>query len=110
MTTALLVLGFGGMLLGVYAGFNLELVIAQGGLIQGTDPVVPSWTGAAGWSIIVSHVILYAVAVIGARSRLQAGRPAFWVPLAAGVVAAIIYNGVLMAVGLASGMFGSLVP
>lgn len=108
LTMVLLVVGFFGMLIGVYAGLNIDLVVQQGGLIQGTEPVLPPWSQTAGWVIVGSHVLLYAFAVTTALSRLRAGRPAFWVPLIAGVIAAIVYNAVLMAVGIESGMFGSL--
>lgn len=108
LTYALLVAGFVGMSIGVFAGLNLELVIQQGGIMQGTDPVAPPWTSTVGWILAASHIILYAVAVTGALTRLQRGRPAYRIPLVAGIIAALIYQAVTLSVGLASGMLGSM--
>jgi hypothetical protein len=92
LTIVLLVLGFFGMLLGLlYAGIISdpalmnELFQQQGlGDFDGT-------VGAAPVVIVASHVILY-LAVLGGSIPLLIGkRVAFWLPLAAGIVAAIIF-------------------
>jgi hypothetical protein len=108
LTLGLLVLGFFGMLFGVYGGTNLQLVLEQAGAIQGLTVDLPAWTGTAGWLIVVSHVLLYAIAVTVGVNLLRRGRLAFWVPLAAGVVAAIVYNGLVGALGVAAGLLPTL--
>lgn len=104
LTNVLLAIGMAGMLFGVYGGAMLPTVIEQAGILQDVDLTPPPWTQAAGIAVAVAQIVLYALAVIGSRVRLNAGRRAFWVPLAAGVLAAICYHGVTTAAALAAGL------
>ena len=47
--------------------------------------------GAVPAVLVISHIVLYLLAVGGSIPLLITKRIAFWVPLAAGVVAAIIF-------------------
>jgi len=58
--------------------------------IEGSHQVTPVEPIAAG-VVIVSHLALLVGSVILARRRLQAGRLAFWIPLAAGAIASVIF-------------------
>ena len=58
---------------------------------------MPEWLDAAGTALVASHLLLYLLAVGLSIALLRAGRPAFWAPLGAGVVAAIIFWSVLSA-------------
>ena len=93
LTIVLLVMAFFGLLFGVVYGvlflnpelLNRALQIMGYGSLDGPAPV-PAIV------LIVSHVVLFVAAVGGAIALLRAGRIAFWVPLTAGVIAAIIYQ------------------
>jgi uncharacterized BrkB/YihY/UPF0761 family membrane protein len=99
LTSILLVVGFVGMLIGVTYGVVfadpslLDEAFQQQGL-NGFDGDV----GAAPTVLIVSHVILYLLAVGGAIPLLVTRRVAFWVPLGAGVIAAVIFWSTVIAV------------
>lgn len=108
VATALLVIGFFGMSLGLYGGLNLQAVLEQAGAMQGVTPSLPAWTPQAGLAIAISHVVLYAVAVGWTLQRLRQNRSAFWVPLGAGIVAAIIYHGITGSLGIAAGLIPGL--
>jgi hypothetical protein len=92
LTSILLVVGLFGMLIGVSYGVvfaDPELIdeaFQQQGLGGFNGEV-----GAASTVLILSHVILYLLAVGGAIPLLITKHVAFWVPLAAGVIAAIIF-------------------
>jgi hypothetical protein len=98
LTIVLLVLGLFGMLLGVIYGMMftdpelINQVLQQQGYGGITD------AGSAPAVLIVSHVVLYLIAVGGALPLLITRRVAFWVPLAAGVLAAIIFWSTLVGV------------
>ncbi|PJJ72475.1 hypothetical protein CLV46_2047 [Diaminobutyricimonas aerilata] len=53
--------------------------------------------GAVQWVVGVSHVVLFLAAVAIAVPLLARRRLAFWVPLSAGIIAALIYWGAHMA-------------
>ena len=92
LTVILLVLGLIGASLGVIYGVMftdpdlLRDVLAQQGY-PGFDPQ----PGAVPAVLVISHVVLYLLAVGGSIPLLIGKRIAFWVPLAAGIVAAIIF-------------------
>lgn len=100
LTVVLLVVGFFGVVIGlIYAGIFsdptlLDALFQQQGIGSGFDGTV----GAAPAVIVASHIILYLAALGGSIPLLIAKRVAFWVPLAAGVIAAIIFWGTVMAV------------
>ena len=99
LTVVLLVLGFFGMIIGVlYAAFLGEIL--QEAYRQEGLGTFSGDTGAAGSIIVVSHVVLYLIAVGGSIPLLLSKRVAFWLPLAAGVIAAIIFWGALFVVML----------
>jgi hypothetical protein len=101
LSIILLVVGLFGMLLGVAYGITfgnpalLDATFQQQGLggFNGT-------VGAAPGVLIGSHVLLYLLAVGGTIPLLLTKRIAFWVPLTAGVVAAIVFWVTLFAVML----------
>jgi len=97
LTIVLLVLGLGGMALGVLYGvlFSSPELVSEAFSQQGLgtfdgDP------GAAPLVMIVSHVLLYLVAVGVSILLLVKKKIAFYVPLVAGVIAAVIFWGALM--------------
>ncbi len=91
LTSLLLVLGLIGATLGIAYGVMftdpdlLRDVLADQGY-PGFDPK----PGAVPAVLVISHVVLYVVA-LGGIALLATKRVAFWLPLAAGVVAAIIF-------------------
>ncbi|HTN59166.1 MAG TPA: DUF6264 family protein [Protaetiibacter sp.] len=97
LTIILLVLGLGGTLLGVLYGIifsSPELIddaFRQQGL-GGFDGEV----GATPLVLIVSHVVLYLVAAGLSILLLVKKKIAFYIPLIAGVVAAVIFWGALI--------------
>ena len=99
LTSVLLALGFFGMLLGVFYGVTftdpaaLDTVMKQ----QGYSGFNGS-AGAAPAVLIGSHVVLYLIALGVSIPLLVRRRVAFWLPLAAGVLAAIIFWVTLFAV------------
>jgi len=92
LTIVLLVLGLFGMGIGLlYAVILsdptlLDTIFQQQGL-DGFNGTV----GAAPAVIVASHVILYLAVLGGSIPLLLSKRIAFWLPLAAGVIAAIIF-------------------
>lgn len=103
LTYALLALGFFGMLIGAYGGTSLGPLVEQAAELQGMTLALPAWTDAAGMVLVISHPALYALGFGIAITRLRQGRLAFWAPLAAGLLAALIYNGVITAIAIAGG-------
>jgi hypothetical protein len=93
LTIALLAVGFFGMLAGLGAapmfadptfGAQLADLVGGGSIDFGAFPVV----------LAVSHVVLYLVALGASIPLLVSGRAvAFWIPLAAGVLAAVVFWG-----------------
>lgn len=111
LTVILLVVGLVGAAIGIIYGvifMNPEL-LAIGLEQQGLDPTVGDTSGA-GILIVVSHVLLYLIALGLGILLLVKRKIAFYVPLAAGVIAAVIFVAALVAVsteipGLMSGTF-----
>ncbi|MCU1417112.1 MAG: hypothetical protein JWP32_1286 [Schumannella sp.] len=97
LTVVLLVVGFFGMLLGLFYSAVLPQILDQAYQQQNLGTFAGD-TGVAGPVIASSHVVLYLVAVGGAIPLLITKRVAFWVPLGAGVIAAGIFWVALIAV------------
>jgi hypothetical protein len=101
LTIILLVMAFFGMLVGVGYGalFSdpqfVDQVFQQSGLGGFTGDA-----GAAPAVLVISHIVLFLIALGGGLPLLLTKRVAFWVPLAAGVVAAIFFWGALMTIFL----------
>lgn len=99
LTVILLVMGFFGMLAGVGYGvlFSSPELLDEGFRQQGLGGF-DGEVGSAPAVLIISHVVLYLLALGGSIALLAAKRVAFWVPLVAGVIAAIVFWGALIAV------------
>jgi hypothetical protein len=108
LSIVLLVLGFLGMLLGVLYGIvftdptTIDLVMKQQGYSgfsgnPGAGPAV----------LIVSHVLLYLIVLGGTIPLLLRRRVAFWLPLGAGVLAAIIFWSTLVVILMSDPTFVS---
>lgn len=96
LTVILLVVGLFGMLFGVLAGAAFsdptfadafEQGLSQQGISGSVD------FGGFATIVVVSHVLLYLVALGVSIPLLVTKRIAFWVPLSAGVIAAIVFWG-----------------
>ncbi len=98
LTIALLVLGLGGALLGAFYGvlFSDPTLLDEAFRQQGFNGFHGE-VGAAPLILILSHVVLYLLAVGLSILLLVKRKIAFYVPLSAGVLAAIIFWGTLMA-------------
>ncbi len=111
LTIILLVLGFFGMILGiVYAAiFSNPEVLSQAMSSQGYGTFSGS-AGSAPLVLVVSHVVLFLIA-LGLSIPLLIRRRivVFWIPLTAGVIAAVIFWGTLAAVLLSDPSFVSRV-
>ena len=66
---------------------GLTAALAQ----QGIEASMPAWVATAGTVLAVGHVVLYLVTVFGTVRLLRAGRPAAWLPLGAGILAAVAF-------------------
>ncbi|MEO8262143.1 MAG: DUF6264 family protein [Pseudolysinimonas sp.] len=92
LTIVLLVLGLFGVLIALaYAALFSDPALIDQGLQQQGMGGFNGTIGAQPTVIVVSHVLLYLGAVGGSIPLLLSKRVAFWVPLGAGVVAAIIF-------------------
>lgn len=109
LTIVLLVLGLGGMLLGVFYGFAfsspalLDDVFRQQGLNGFSGDV-----GATPLVLIVSHVLLYVIAAGVSILLIVKKKIAFYVPLIAGVIAAVVFWGALVALMLSDPGFSQM--
>ncbi|MEO5534259.1 MAG: DUF6264 family protein [Pseudolysinimonas sp.] len=97
LTIILLVVGLFGMLLGVFYGWiflHPDLLVQtlqrQGYNIGSAD------TSSAGVALILSHVVLYLIAAGVGIFLIIRKTLAFWVPLAIGVIAAIVFWGIVL--------------
>ncbi|WBU38081.1 DUF6264 family protein [Homoserinibacter sp. YIM 151385] len=68
-------------------GIQLDRLLADMG--------IPAWSAtqaadATGWAVLAAWIVLAVLGALWAVRRLRRGRTAFWVPLAAGVLAAVI--------------------
>ncbi|MGE3194438.1 MAG: DUF6264 family protein [Microbacteriaceae bacterium] len=92
LTIVLLVMGFFGMLIGLlYAGIISDPALMDQIFQQQNLGDFDGTVGAAPVVIIASHVILYLAVLGGSIPLLISKRVTFWLPLAAGVIAAIIF-------------------
>jgi hypothetical protein len=103
LTIVLLVLGLFGMGIGlIYAAIFSDPVLLQDVFDQAYgDAGLGSWNGSVGAApaiIAVSHIVLYLIALGVSIVLLIKNKIAFWVPLSAGVIAAIVFWGALMAI------------
>ncbi|MBL3700617.1 DUF6264 family protein [Leucobacter luti] len=91
ITIMLLVLGAFGALNISSSFFGLESQIRFTGVMIGIeDPKLASWIGPLGVISGLVVLLLFAVTLIFSIQRMRANKLAFWVPLVAGVVAAIV--------------------
>jgi hypothetical protein len=97
LTIVILVIGLGGLLLGLLYGAMLPLVLQtmydQYGLGTYTDD---GSLRTSGLIIVVSHIVLYLLGAGLAVLLLIKRKVAFYVPLIAGIIAAIIFWVVIM--------------
>lgn len=92
LTIVLLVMGFFGMLIGLlYAGIISDPALMDQIFQQQNLGDFDGTVGAAPVVIVASHVILYLAVLGGSIPLLISKRVTFWLPLAAGVIAAIIF-------------------
>ncbi|HWH98429.1 MAG TPA: DUF6264 family protein [Pseudolysinimonas sp.] len=115
LTVILLVVGVIGMSIGLlYAA-----IFSDPALVQETFDEAYRQAGLDGWNgsvgaapaiIAISHIVLYLVALGVSILLLVKNKVAFWVPLTAGVIAAIVFWGSLVAIVLSDPalMTGSL--
>ncbi|HEX7834583.1 MAG TPA: DUF6264 family protein [Pseudolysinimonas sp.] len=101
LTCVLLAVGLFGMLAGVGYGalFGDPVLLDQGFQQQGLDGFNGT-VGAAPAILIISHVVLYLLALGVALPLLITRHVAFWAPLGAGVIAAIIFWATVVSVML----------
>jgi hypothetical protein len=103
LTIILLVVGVFGMGIGlIYAA-----IFADPALVQEVFDEAYGQSGLGGWNgtvgaapaiIAISHIVLYLVALGVSILLMVKNRIAFWVPLSAGVIAAIVFWGTLMSI------------
>ncbi|MDQ1546935.1 MAG: hypothetical protein QOH69_1839 [Actinomycetota bacterium] len=91
ITSVLLALGLIGMFVGVASSVGLKAGLAGEASKYGVTYDAPSNLAALGAIIAISHVVLYLAALGVSIPLMITRRVAFWVPLVAGVVAAIIF-------------------
>ncbi|MEZ5191054.1 MAG: DUF6264 family protein [Schumannella sp.] len=93
LTVVLYVLGFFGMLGGIF----LRRRPLRPGAAQPGPAAAGLWHHRRNRRrpavLIVSHVILYLIAIGGSLPLLITKRVAFWVPLACGIIAAVVFWG-----------------
>lgn len=105
LTIILLIVGVVGMGIGlIYAA-----IFADPALVKEIFDEAYGQSGLGGWNgsvgaapavIAISHIVLYLVALGVSILLLVKNKIAFWVPLAAGVIAAIVFWGTLIAIVL----------
>lgn len=105
LTIILLVLGLGGMSIGlIYAALFSDPALLKQIFDQALSQYgLGGWNGSVGSAatvIAISHLLLYLVALGVSILLLVKRRVAFWVPLSAGVLAAVIFWGAFYSVML----------
>jgi hypothetical protein len=103
LTIILLVVGVIGMGIGlIYAAMFSDPALVKEIFDQAySQSGLGGWNGSVGSApavIAISHIVLYLVALGVSILLLVKNKIAFWVPLTAGVVAAIVFWGSLMAI------------
>ncbi|PJJ62225.1 DUF6264 family protein [Compostimonas suwonensis] len=110
LTIILLVFGLFGAFFGSVSALSSPTTLAQFYSQEGLpDYVTPSNAGALITTIVVTHVVLYLIAVAGSILLLRRRRIAFWLPLVIGIVAAIIFWSVFATLVLADPAFADYV-
>lgn len=110
LTVILLVVGLFGMGIGlVYAAIFADPVLVQEVFDQAYGQSgLGGWSGSVGAApavIAISHVVLYLIALGVSILLLIKNKIAFWVPLTAGVIAAIVFWGTFTAILLSDPTF-----
>ena len=105
LTIILLIVGLFGMGIGlIYAAIFSDPALVQDVFDQAYGQSgLGGWNGSVGAApavIAVSHIVLYLAAAGVSILLLIKNKIAFWVPLAAGVIAAIVFWGSLFAIVL----------
>lgn len=97
LTVILLVVGLFGMIIGLFYAWILSdpLLFAEAMATQGISVAVD--TRGAALIIGITHPVLYLAALGVSILLLVKSKVAFWVPLAAGVIAAIVFWATIMA-------------
>lgn len=88
-TGGLLVLGFVLTLQALPGFFDFSATLTAAFKVSGVDVDFGADADAAGIALLIVHCALLLAAIGISVVQLRAGRPAFWVPLAAGVLAVI---------------------
>ena len=98
----LLVLGALGLWSALNTAFSLNEFMSTAYAQYGIDAEFQPNDGTriAQIAIAASHLLLYLAALIGTIRLIRRGRRAFWLPLSIGILAAIIFFVILMAVML----------
>jgi hypothetical protein len=97
VTCILLALGLFGMLFGILTSADLGGALASAAAQRGVTYEATSALPVVANLIWVSHLLLFLAAVGGSIPLLVKRRVAFWLPLTAGVLAAIVYWGGIFA-------------
>ncbi len=110
LTIILLVVGVFGMSIGlIYAAIFADPALVDQVFDQAYGQF-GGWNGSVGAApaiIAISHIALYLVALGVSILLLVKNKIAFWVPLSAGVIAAIVFWGALFAIVLSDPSFMS---
>lgn len=98
VTIVLLALGLLGTLIAVTSAPVLPQVLEQQYALYGLDGYEPPPSlPFVQWTLALSHVVLFLAALVIAVPRLRRRQVAFWAPLTAGVLAALVFWGALTA-------------
>lgn len=99
VSIVLLVIGFFAMLIAILNAFTvtmqMEAIYSDYGVEGDYEPGAAAAVATA--VIIISHLVLYALAVIFTIVLIRKRRISFWLPLSAGVLASIIFVGAFVA-------------
>jgi len=103
VSIVLLVIGFISVLLAVLNAFTITFQMEELYSQYGVDGEYQPGAGAAiaAAVIIISHLVLYALAVTFTIVLIRKRRISWWLPLSAGVLASIIFIGTFMALIIA---------
>jgi hypothetical protein len=96
VTSILLFLGLVGLLFGITAPELFPAALAKDYSKLGLQYAQPSALGTITTVVWISHVVLWLAALGGALALMLKRRVAFWAPLAAGIIAAVIFWGALI--------------
>jgi hypothetical protein len=91
VTTVLLGLSLIGTLVGVITGALINAILRAGYEAQGIAYFETTSTATAQLAMIVSHILLFGISAVVTILLRKRKRMSFYVPLAAGIIAAILY-------------------